>query len=410
MKGVPKELQYVTLNKVLSRMPKPSSLIFTNLFDSVEYPSDQIRWLLEYGTAGISPFVAPGAPSPVMGDDGMFGEGSAACAYWKEKVFLEEVMLNNMKDPMNPTVRQTARRQLARKQKRLKNRSMRRREWMLAKAFFDHKINYQREGGVKFTVDYGVPDSHQVTLTGDDVWNDGTGSPGATATPIRDIYDMKKEFVDDVGVNPTDFFINSELLTTLLFNTDLQDLLKKSNFGDGDLFARPAQVLGNLLGLGSLTIYDDLFELGAWMTQDVASGSTDIHIDDATDFEAGARVRLFDLTKYRTWEDYVIDSVDILNNTITLTSAVSKKYTAGRCRVVMRKKLINDTTVGMFARSVDDEKIAEFMEAPFGLGRHFGLYADTKEEWDPDGIWMRVQNKGLPVIYHPEALYTLTVG
>src|SRR6056297_2854895 len=121
MKGVPKELQYVTLNKVLSRMPKPSSLIFTNLFDSVEYPSDQIRWLLEYGTAGISPFVAPGAPSPVMGDDGMFGEGSAACAYWKEKVFLEEVMLNNMKDPMNPTVRQTARRQLARKQKRLKN-------------------------------------------------------------------------------------------------------------------------------------------------------------------------------------------------------------------------------------------------------------------------------------------------
>jgi hypothetical protein len=75
----------------------------------------------------------------------------------------------------------------------------------------------------------------------------------------------------------------------------------------------------------------------------------------------------------------------------------------------MRKKFITDNKVGFFARSLDGEKIAEFMEAPFGLNRSYGLYADTHEEFDPDGIWLRVQNKGLPVIYHPDCLFTLTI-
>ena len=75
----------------------------------------------------------------------------------------------------------------------------------------------------------------------------------------------------------------------------------------------------------------------------------------------------------------------------------------------MRKKFITDDKIGIFCRQVDGEPIAEFMMAPFGNDRHFGMYPDTKEEWDPEGIWMRVQNKGLPVIYHPDALWTLTV-
>jgi len=31
-------------------------------------------------------------------------------------------------------------------------------------------------------------------------------------------------------------------------------------------------------------------------------------------------------------------------------------------------------------------------------------------EWDPEGIWIRVQDKGLPVVYHPDFIFKLTVG
>lgn len=410
MKGIPAELHHETLNKTLQKMPSPPNLVFTNMFDSVQYESDRIRWILEYGTAGMTPFTAPGSPAPTMGDDAMYSEGSAAAAYWKEKVFLDETRLNNLRDPLTPQQRQTAQRQLARQQRRLKNRCVRRREWMLAKAFFDHSITYQREGGTKFTVSYGVPAHHQVSLTGDDVWwDDTTDAAGSTATPVRDIYDVMSDFSEDVGTPITDTFMNSTCLKYLLFNSDLQTMLQKSAFGDGDLFSNPAHVLGTLLGMGNLTVYDDLFEIGAWITQDVSSGNSTIYVDDATDFEAGQEVRIYKLNTPYEYETQTIDSVSITNNTITIDGTLDNSYSANKDRVIMRKKFISDDKVGFFARSIDGEKIAEFMEAPFGLKRTWGMYADSKEEWDPDGIWMRVQNKGLPVIYHPDALYTLTI-
>lgn len=410
MKGIPAELHHETLNKTLQKMPTPDNLVFTNMFDSVQYESDRIRWILEYGTAGLTPFVAPGSPAPTMGDDSMYAEGSAAAAYWKEKVFIDEVRMNNLRDPMTPAERQTAQRQLARQQRRLKNRCVRRREWMLAKAFFDNKITYQREGGTKFTVDYGVPDHHKVSLTGDDVWwDDTTGAPGSTATPVRDIYDVMKDFSEDVGTRITDTFMNSNALSYLMFNADLQTMLQKSAFGDGDLFSNPARVIGGLLGLGNLTVYDDLMEVSAWITQAASSGDSTVYVDDATDFEAGEEIRIYKLNTPYTYETQTIDSVSIANNTITIADTLDNSYQANKDRVIMRKKFIKDNKVGFFAKSIDGEKIAEFMEAPFGLNRTWGMYADSKEEWDPDGVWMRVQNKGLPVVYHPDALYTLTI-
>ena len=63
----------------------------------------------------------------------------------------------------------------------------------------------------------------------------------------------------------------------------------------------------------------------------------------------------------------------------------------------------------MFSPTAEGQKIAEFMEAPYGLDRRWGKYIDTKTEWDPDGIWLRVQDKGLPVLYNPETIATITV-
>jgi len=408
-KGIPAELHFETLNKTLIKMPPAPNLVFTDIFASQQYESDRIRWMMEYGTSGMAPFVAPGAPSPSMGDSGYYAEGAASAAYWKEKVFLDEVLLNNLRDPVNPTQRVTAQRQLAKKEAKLKARNSKRKEWMLAKAFFDNEITYTREGGIKFTVTYGVPDHHKVTLTGNNVWwDDDTGAAGTTADPIKDIYDMKDLAAAD-GLTISDTFMNSTCLKYLLFNASLQTLLQKSTFGDGDLFARPAQVIGHLLGLGPLTVYDDMFEVAAFATADVAVGAATLTLEETTDFEVGQTIRVYNMATPFDYVEYTSLSVDIAANTITLTTNLTTAVKSGRDRVVMRKKFITDAKVGFFTRQIDGEAIAEFLEAPFGMGRYFGMYADTKDEWDPDGLWIRVQNKGLPVITHPDGIWTLTI-
>jgi hypothetical protein len=75
----------------------------------------------------------------------------------------------------------------------------------------------------------------------------------------------------------------------------------------------------------------------------------------------------------------------------------------------MPKKFIPDGKFCMLAKQVDGMDIAEYFAAPFGLGRRYGLSPDRKEEWDPEGLWVRVQDKGLPVLYNRDAIYTLDV-
>lgn len=403
-------LRLEVLNKVIQKMPTANNLFFMNLFSSQQYDSDTIRWILEYGTSGMTPFVSPGAPAPTMGDEGLYSEGSARAAYWKEKVFLDETMLNNLREPLTQAQYYTAERQLARQQRRLRNRCTRRREWMVAKMLFDGVMSYQRQGAVKFTVNYGIPSNHKVTLTGDDVWWDSnTGEPGSTASPIQDIYDARKTYREDVGSEPEYTVMNSDLLQTLIFNPDLMTLLQKSAFGEGDLFNNPEGVLGRLLGVGQLRTYDEIYEISAWLTQDASGGGNTLYVDDAIDFEAETDIRIFDMDTPFDYEEHTISSVDKTNNTITIKGTLSQKYEASKDRVVMRKKFITDDKLMMFRQSLDGEDIAEVMEAPFGNDRHFGMYVDRKEEWDPEGVWLRVQNKGLPVLYHPDAIYTMTV-
>lgn len=409
MKGVPEPLQLEVLNKVIEKLPSARNLFFVNLFPSQQYASDTIRWILEMGTAGLTPFVAPGSPAPVMGDEGIYSEGSARAAYWKEKTFLDEIMLNNLREPLTEATYYTAERQLARKLNRLKQRCLRRREWMIAKMLFDGSFSYQVLGGVKFTVNYGIPSVHQETLTGTDLWNNASDSAGSTATPIADIFDAKVTYKENTGTEPNYYICNTQILRALLFNSDLQNLLKKSAFGEGDLFKDPSRVIGTLLGVGNLMVYDEMHEVSSWLTSNCSASNT-VVVEDATDFEAGESARIYDMSNPWTWEDVTISSVALSTNTLTLSSSTTGSYVATEDRIVMRKKFVPDTKFVMFSDTMDGEKIAEFMEAPFGNDRRWGMYADTKEEWDPEGIWTRVQNKGLPVLYHPDAIYTMTVG
>ena len=400
-----KALRVETLNKVVSSFPRPKGNFFSGLFGTSQEESDTIRWMFESGSIGMTPFVAPGSPAPVTTDDMWWREGSARAAYYKEKRFFDEVFLNNMMEPEVSLKYIKAEKRLAKTLAKLKYRCERRREWMLTQMMVNGAISYNSEKGLKFTVDYKIPARHKIVLSTNDKW--GTGS---ARNPVHDMYDLKDMFANEIQTAPKYTIMNSTTLRLLLFDASIQDLLKKSTFGDGDLFANPAPVLARLLGVGDIKLYDDMYSARSHVATNVSIGANTVIVEDVVDMEVGGKLRLYDMSKDEQWEEHVISSIDYATNTIPLATVTTGAYRSGRDVAEMRKKFVPDNKVMMFTDEFEGEKIAEFMEAPFGLGRHWGMFTDQKDEWDPDGIWVRVQDKGLPVLYNPKTIVTMTVA
>lgn len=405
MKGNPgiKALELEVMNRVIELSPKAPTGFFSGMFPSFNNDSDAIKWTTSYGSGGITPFVAPGAPAPTVGVDGT-GEGSAKAAFWKEKTYFDESFLNNMKEPGTMQTYMTAERQLARQIMKLRNRCMRRREWMTAKMFTDGRFTYKDSKGMSFTVDYGVPATHRVVLAADRKWD-----AGASRNPIEDIMVGREVLADDAGVVPEYGILNTSLLNKLTLDKNIQALLEKSTFGNGDLFARPKEVIGALLNI-PLMVYDEFYELQAFLVQNAsAAGGATIYLDDVTDFEIGGTLRFQNMKTPKVWEDRKITAVDVLAGTVTVAAAPTATYLAGRDRVIMKKKFIADNSFTMFTTTAEGVKVAEFLAAPYGITRRWGLFVDNKFEWDPDGVWIRVQDKGLPVLFNPDTTYSMVV-
>lgn len=409
--GIP-ILHNVVLNKLIDKTPPPPSMKFSNMFPATEYDSDEIKWEIVYGSGGMTPFVAPGMSAPSVGLDGISQSGATA-AYYKEKTFLDENILNNLREPGSYQTYYRGEALVARQVKKLLNRCQRRREWMLAKMLTASAFTYQVKGGAKFTIQYPVLPQNQVTLSGTARWTQ-TG-----ATPISDIFDAKRILADQYGIAPNRVLMNSTTLRTMLFNSNLNTVMARQQFGEGDLYTNPEKALPLILGLGALDIYDEFYETPAWIMQPVVGGTTtQIYVDDASDFEIGGKIRLVSTLTPFKWEEsntvanlMMITGVDKINQIVTISTAPVNSYRGGGAdKIIMRRKYVPDNLVLLYADNIDGQPIAEFFEAPFGLNRNWGRFADTEEGWDPDGLWLRIQDKGLPVLYFPEAIYQLQVA
>jgi hypothetical protein len=402
--GVP-SLQLETLNGLVSKLDKNPNLFFANMFPEARYPSDSIRWEVEYGSAGLTPFVAPGSVSPKIGLDGI-GEGSAKAAYMKEAIFFDEVFLNNIRQVGTYEEYATAERSLAKGLRKLRNRVDRRREWMMANAIVNNGFSYTAVGGTKISVSYGLPATHNITLGSTRHWTDG-----ASKDILEDVLEWRRILAEDAGVTPDYVMLNSKLLYVLMTDTAIQGLLEKSAFGNGDLFTNPEAVIGQLLGVGTLKTYDEFTETEQYLAANVvAATTTTITVPDARDIEVGSTARFYDVSENNVWEDATVSSVDIPNNQFDISAVTTLGFKANEDMVRFRKKTIADNEFMMFSsRNADGEMIAEDMLAPFGLERSYGVYVDQKEEWDPDGIVLRIQNKSLPVVYHPDCILKATV-
>jgi hypothetical protein len=392
-------LRLSTLTKLVETDMKVAPGYFQNQFPTSTYPSDTVEWESIVGNLGLTPFVAPGTVSPTLAPSGV-GTHSAKAAFWKEKMYMDEEWLNNLRKPGARDVYETAERKLARELFKMKNRCMRRREWMCAKALINDGFSYQVTGGTVFTLDYGRPSEHEVQLAGNYRWENGTSD---RINILGDVYDAKEAISNATDDEPTTMLFNSHTARLLVEDSGIQNLLKKSNFGNGDLFTRTGPVLSSLFGIPNVVIMDAKYKVYAYIT---AISGTTMYVDDVADIEVGM-VGRFKNMRSGTYEDETVSAVDYLTGTVTFASAPSATFVAGRDRIEFTKKFVSDTDVLFYTPRVEGAPILEFMNVPFGLDRRYGLKVDRMEEWDPEGLWIRVQNKGLPIIYNRDATYLL---
>ncbi len=397
------DLRLENLQTLITSFTSSPNLVLMQLFGETNAESDLIFWESMTGNRGITPFAAPGAPAQSVAPSGM-AQHSAVAAYWKEKMYMDEVWLNNLRKPGTLDQYEAAQAKLAREIFAMRNRCDRRKEWMYAKMLTAGSISYLAPKGVKLSVDYGLPSANIVTLAAARKW-----STGSQRNIVEDIMDAKLTLANDIGARIDYALCTTEILKLMIMDPSIQTLLQKSTFGNGDLFARPVAVLKALLDIDSLVVYDEQYQITGWLTAAVtASSTTTVYVDDATDFEVGGTLRFHDISA-GTYEDETISAVDPEAGTVTIVTAPSTSYKSIEDKVTMTKKFIPTDKFCMFASMVEGLKIAQFFNAPYGLNRSRGMAVDTHEEWDPDGLWLRVQNKGLPVLYNRDAIYVLTV-
>ena len=236
------------------------------------------------------------------------------------------------------------------------------------------------------------------------------------STRISDIRDGKIQLKTTTSATKFDAYTTQTVLRYMVEDTGITNLLRKSDFGKGDLFGPSAsnvlavrpEVLGQLLDL-NIVLYDENYVIETILTAAVTADSTTVvSVADTEDFEVGGTLRFID-TSAGTYEDETIASIQVEAGTVTVDTAPATSYKAGEDIVLMTKTFLADDLFVMMSPVVENQPIAEWMGAPFGNDRHYGIKLDKEPEWDPEAMWIRAQNKGLPVLYFPEAVYIIDV-
>ncbi|MDY0324782.1 MAG: major capsid protein [Candidatus Cloacimonadaceae bacterium] len=402
------ELKQTTLQKLITKFQTAGNLILMKLFGSDKYDSEDIKWEAQVGNRRMTPFAAEDAPSPMVGMEGV-SEHSSRAAFWKEKMYLGASFMNNIREPGNERLHYSATKLLAKESAKLRNRCDRRKEWMFCKMLTAGTFTYLDKRGSKVTVDYGIPAANLPSLEAARRWDQ------PEANVLQDWFNIVEQFEYNAQSPITHALVTSEIIRAMVLNQGMQTLLQKSAFGNGDLMARPTEVIGALLKIPNLIRYDEMYEVRCWLSAALSAGAGPhtIYVDEVGDIEVGDRITGVRIDenggKHTSTAVMTVTAVSAAAGTITATGAITTALRPQLDYIYTIRKFLPKDRFTVFSDTIGGQKIAEFAEAPFDLDRHYGMKVDSKINWDPDGVYVRVQNKGLPVLFHEDAVYSVKV-
>jgi hypothetical protein len=162
---------------------------------------------------------------------------SISTAYWRGNAVVEEREINRIASISDPSRQRLAAKELiARKLLNLSIATDRRLEWLVWKAL-DNMLNTFDDNGVKFSLDYDLPEAKEP----DNYWDDF-----AAATPIADFQNEIREFLG-TGVSSVDVVYNGNVELLISQNESIADKVGGTNWVGNTGTADVMQLLKRLI-------------------------------------------------------------------------------------------------------------------------------------------------------------------
>jgi hypothetical protein len=225
--------------------------IGADILPLVDVPGMETMWDIILTDSKLAPFVAVDAESPVADKAGI-QRGFSELATIREKEIIKEGDLLSLRLPgeagemtgLVNTQRATADEKIRETITRMTSRVMSRVEWMRWQALSAGAIAYD-DNRVIFSVDFGIPKDHIITLTSTDEWSDLTNSD-----PIDDLNDWIELVTLDAGYVPTRAYVGNSVPAYLANNAKIRDILKYNGRVESLINTRTVLgYLGDILGL-----------------------------------------------------------------------------------------------------------------------------------------------------------------
>ncbi len=250
------------------RQNKPvGRFLLDTLFGRVETSdTEYIDIDIVKGNRKMAPFVSPRVEGVVIEDRG-FTTNSYKPAYIKQKFVTtaadvaESRVAGESLYGDNGAVNRSAE-ILAEELLEHEERVARREEWMAAQLLTTGKVDVVGEG-INQVVDFGLDASHNITLSGTDLWSD------AGSDPLGDLATWQKLILKDSGMNPDILIGDTDAISALVNHADVKDTLDTRRVDMGMINPRelaPGVVYwGNIISNG---VNLDVYSYTEWYTDD----------------------------------------------------------------------------------------------------------------------------------------------
>lgn len=236
-----------TMIAALEKFFPPKTFLLDTFFKNTEiFDSKYVQLDVYKGSRKIAPYVRRKAPGQVVGSEG-FTTHTYEPPYVKPKDVLEPSKLANRLIGENPystsSPQQRQSEYIAKVMMKLDSMITRREEQQASEALFTGKIVLE-EGDI----DFGLDSTHNLTLSGSDLWSHADSDPYAQFETWSDLILKDSGYLPDVSILSKEAI--AALLTNVKFKAKL-DLLKL-NIGtiDPKTFANGVKFYGTITGLG----------------------------------------------------------------------------------------------------------------------------------------------------------------